>query len=91
MTAYLKLNGISKYFPGVKALDHVSFTVHKGEVHALCGENGAGKSTLINIIAGNYQPDDGFIEIKGDRVTVRNYSEALDLGISVVYQETRKK
>lgn len=45
----LKLDGINNYFPGVKALDHVSFTVQKGEVHALCGENGAGKTTIINI------------------------------------------
>ena len=84
---YLRFKGITKTFPGVKALDSVSFEISSGEVHALVGENGAGKSTLINIVAGNYHPDDGYIEIRGERARIRNYSEALDMGISVVYQE----
>jgi ribose transport system ATP-binding protein len=84
---YIDLHGITKTFPGVKALDDVSFTIHAGEIHAIVGENGAGKSTLINIIAGNYHPDSGYIEIKGKRVRIRDYSDALSMGISVVYQE----
>jgi ABC-type sugar transport system ATPase subunit len=84
---YIHLHGITKTFPGVKALDDVSFTVRRGEVHAVVGENGAGKSTLINIIAGNYRPDSGYIEIKGEKARIRDYAEALRMGISVVYQE----
>jgi ABC-type sugar transport system ATPase subunit len=86
-TPLLRFNGITKVFPGVKALDDVSFEINAGEVHAICGENGAGKSTLINIVAGNYQPDSGSIEIKGKRVSVKSYANAMDMGISVVYQE----
>ena len=56
----INMEGISKIFPGVKALDNVDFTVRKGEIHGLVGENGAGKSTLIKIIAGIYQRDEGF-------------------------------
>jgi len=85
--AYVTFHGITKTFPGVRALDDVSFSIAVGEVHALVGENGAGKSTLINIIAGNYHPDGGYIEIKGEKVRMRNYAEALVKGISVVYQE----
>ncbi|MCE5330277.1 ATP-binding cassette domain-containing protein, partial [bacterium] len=55
----LSLNNISKSFPGVKALQNVSFDLRKGEIHCICGENGAGKSTLIKIISGAYQPDPG--------------------------------
>ncbi|HUT65661.1 MAG TPA: sugar ABC transporter ATP-binding protein [Spirochaetota bacterium] len=84
---YISFYGITKTFPGVKALDDISFSISAGEVHAIVGENGAGKSTLINVVAGNYHPDSGQLEIKGDRVRIRNYAEALDMGISVVYQE----
>jgi ABC-type sugar transport system ATPase subunit len=84
---YIHLSGITKTFPGVKALDDVSFTVRRGEVHAVVGENGAGKSTLINIIAGNYRPDSGYIETKGEKARIRDYAEALRMGISVIYQE----
>jgi ribose transport system ATP-binding protein len=55
----LRLENISKSFPGVKALQNISFDLRKGEVHCLCGENGAGKSTLIKILSGAYQPDEG--------------------------------
>jgi ABC-type sugar transport system ATPase subunit len=83
----IRLRGIAKSFPGVKALDDISFEFKRGEVHAICGENGAGKSTLINILAGNYQPEEGSIEIKGEKVKIRNHAHSLGLGISVVYQE----
>ena len=59
----LEVKGITKTFPGVKALDNVSFSVKKGTVHVLCGENGAGKSTLMKIINGIYKPDSGEIVI----------------------------
>ena len=83
----LQVQNISKSFPGVKALDCVSFEVRSGEVHALVGENGAGKSTLINIIAGNYQPDEGQFLLFGQPSRIKNYAMALRAGISVVYQE----
>ena len=67
----LSVRGISKSFPGVKALDKVSFNVRPGTVHALCGENGAGKSTLMKIITGNYQPDEGTILVKGQETRDR--------------------
>ena len=58
-SVFIRLEDISKTFPGVRALDHINLTVRHGEVHALVGENGAGKSTLIKILAGNYKPDAG--------------------------------
>jgi len=84
---YITFHGITKTFPGVKALDDISFEISAGEIHAIVGENGAGKSTLINVIAGNYHPERGYLEIKSNRVKIRNYAEALNMGISVVYQE----
>lgn len=83
----LHLEQISKTFPGVKALDHVSIDIKKGEVHALVGENGAGKSTLMNIISGNYKADEGSIFWKGKEVQIESQKGAQDLGISIVYQE----
>ncbi len=81
------MTSISKYFPGVKALQEVSFEVRAGEVHAIVGENGAGKSTLMKILAGTYQPDGGTIELGGERVGNWNPREALDRGIGMIYQE----
>lgn len=83
----LEVRGISKCFPGVKALDEVSFQIRRGEIHALLGANGAGKSTLIKIIAGMYGCDAGEIWINGQPAQIRNPIDAQNLGISVVFQE----
>lgn len=83
----LQLKGISKSFPGVRALDEVSFDLRVGEVHAICGENGAGKSTMMNIISGNHQPDEGEIILNDESVTIPNQLTAQALGIGIVYQE----
>ena len=69
----MELKHITKYFPGVVALDDMSFTVRKGMVHGLIGENGAGKSTLIKVFTGVNQPDKGEIYIDGKTVNPRNY------------------
>jgi len=84
----LKLNNISKSFPGVLALSNISFDLKKGEIHCVCGENGAGKSTLIKIISGAYQPDPGgTIEFEGKQVSLFHPSVAMKLGIQTIYQE----
>ena len=83
----LALHGVSKSFPGVRALTDVSFDVHAGEVHALLGENGAGKSTLIKIISGVYPPDTGEITIRGEPVRFLSPREAQSRGIATIYQE----
>jgi ribose transport system ATP-binding protein len=83
----IEMRGISKSFPAVKALQGVSFSCNKGEVHALCGENGAGKSTLIKILSGVYRPDGGEVLIDGQEQHFRHPQEALLAGISVIYQE----
>lgn len=83
----LEVRDITKTFPGVKALDGVSFQIRRGEVHALLGANGAGKSTLIKIIAGMYGRDSGEILMDGQPVQIRNPIDAQNLGISVVFQE----
>lgn len=87
MSAILELQHITKQYPGVRALDDVSICFQPGEVHAIMGENGAGKSTLIKIIAGAIQPDDGTIIVDGQVQPAMTPSTALNLGISVVYQE----
>ncbi|MBK1842263.1 sugar ABC transporter ATP-binding protein [Azospirillum sp. YIM B02556] len=86
-TELLRLDDITKRFPGVLALDGVDFDLRRGEVHALCGENGAGKSTLMKIISGQYQPDGGSITYKGE---VRRFASSLDAeraGIAIIHQE----
>ena len=83
----LSLKNITKTYPGVVALDDVSFDVYDGEVHALLGENGAGKSTLIKAIAGAIQPDSGVISIDGKEYTKMTPQLAQKNGVSVIYQE----
>ncbi|MGM0502048.1 MAG: sugar ABC transporter ATP-binding protein [Bacillota bacterium] len=83
----LKLEGLSKYFPGVKALDDINFDLIEGEIHALIGENGAGKSTLIKVLTGAYQKTDGKIFYRGEEVKKLNPTKAKNLGISAIYQE----
>src|SRR5262245_14949079 len=83
----LRMEGISKAFPGVKALDDVHLEVRPGTVHALMGENGAGKSTLMKVLIGMYQPDAGTIEFGGQEVQVPDTARALALGISMIHQE----
>ena len=87
--AVLQLRGISKFFPGVKALQGVDFTLRAGEVHALMGENGAGKSTLIKCLTGVYPKDEGEIYMAGHdkAVAIRSPQDAQNIGISTVYQE----
>lgn len=83
----LEMRSITKRFPGVVALNRVNLNVKKGEVHVLVGENGAGKSTLMKILTGAYSKDEGEIFFGGKEFHVRNPREALDLGISMIYQE----
>ncbi len=87
MDAILEMRGITKVFPGVKALDGVSFDLRKGEIHALMGENGAGKSTLIKIMTGVYAADEGEILFGGRKVNITDVAAAQAVGISPVYQE----
>ena len=84
---YLELKGISKSFPGVKALDNVSLSVRPGTVHALMGENGAGKSTLMKCLFGIYKMDEGEILIEGSKVSINNPDEAMKMGVAMVHQE----
>ncbi len=83
----LTMNGISKTFPGVVALENVDFALKRGEIHALIGENGAGKSTLIKVLTGVEHPDTGSIELDGKLIQVRSPQHSQELGISTVYQE----
>jgi ribose transport system ATP-binding protein len=83
----LECKDITKFFPGVTALNHVSISFNRAEIHALVGENGAGKSTLIKIIAGKYRPDTGEIYLKGKKVQMTEPRKAIEQGISTVFQE----
>jgi len=85
----LSVENISKSFPGVLALDQVSFDVQQGEIHGLVGENGAGKSTLMRILSGAYQPDSGIIFIRGRKVKLESPIQSHKLGIGMVYQDTQ--
>jgi len=82
-----ELRGISKEFPGVKALDDVSFAVWPGEVHMLLGENGAGKSSLMKVLCGAYRADAGEFFYKGEKVAIHSSADAQRLGIAVIFQE----
>ncbi len=87
MEILLRAHEITKRFPGVLALDRVSFELRAGEIHALVGENGAGKSTLVNIFAGSFRPDSGTIELEGRPVQIRSPHHAHELGIRAVFQQ----
>ena len=84
----LRIQGISKSFPGVNALTDMTIDLRHAEVHAVCGENGAGKSTLMKIITGIYKPDRGTMVLNGKPLEVRNPNEAYARGIAIIFQET---
>jgi len=83
----MEVDGVRKEFPGVLALDNISFKLKRGTVHALMGENGAGKSTLMKIIAGIYHPDAGEIRLNGRKVRLDSPLAALENGIAMIHQE----
>ena len=81
------MRGVTKVFPGVKALDDVTFCVKPGSVHALCGENGAGKSTLMKVLAGIYKQEAGDILLEGKKVQITDALDAMEKGIAMIHQE----
>jgi ABC-type sugar transport system ATPase subunit len=83
----LQVKGISKAYPGVRALDQIAFECQKGSVHALVGENGAGKSTLIKVLSGAIAPDEGELLLDGQRYSPESPSAAVASGVSTIYQE----
>src|SRR3954466_15166637 len=83
----LELRGIGKEFPGVKALDDVSFAIWPGEVHMLLGENGAGKSSLMKVLCGAYRADGGEFFLHGRKVEMTSAADARQFGIAVIFQE----
>ena len=83
----IEMRGISKYYPGVTALDHVDLDIIEGEVHALAGKNGAGKSTLIKILGGATRPDTGEILLNGSKVTLHSPHDSIAAGIAIINQE----
>jgi len=87
MEILLKVEGISKSFGSVRALNDVSFEIFQNEVVGLVGDNGAGKSTLIKILSGNFQPDKGKIYLGGRKIVIRNPIDAKKMGIETVYQD----
>jgi len=82
----LRIEKLSKSFPGVQALKNINFQLKQGEIHALVGQNGAGKSTLVKIISGVYEADSGDIFLEDKRIKIKNTNEAISLGISTVHQ-----
>ena len=86
-TEVLKIDGVDKFFPGVRALSNITMDLRNGEVHAVCGENGAGKSTLMKIIAGVHKPNKGRIFLNGEEFTADNPNESYSQGIAIIYQE----
>src|SRR5699024_12529438 len=84
---YLSIQGVSKSFPGVKALDKVSLNVYAGKVMALLGENGAGKSTLMKVLTGIYSKDEGEIEYFGEKIAFKNPRDSQIAGIGIIHQE----
>jgi len=87
MAAYLQFDEVCKFFPGVKALNGVSFEAHAGQVHGLLGENGAGKSTLLKILGGQYKPDGGRLLVNGAECRFTSAKDAIGAGIAVIHQE----
>jgi ribose transport system ATP-binding protein len=87
MDSILKLDRITKSFPGVKALQGIHLEIARGEIHALLGENGAGKSTLMKILSGIYQPDEGTITLDGEERHFASYHDAVAAGVGIVFQE----
>ncbi|MDQ4019456.1 MAG: ATP-binding cassette domain-containing protein, partial [Actinomycetota bacterium] len=88
-TPLVAMRGIVKEFPGVRANDGVDFDLPRGEIRALLGENGAGKTTLMNILAGLLRPDEGSIELRGERADLRSPRQAIERGIGMVHQHFR--
>uniref|UniRef100_UPI00272E772B ATP-binding cassette domain-containing protein n=1 Tax=Thomasclavelia cocleata TaxID=69824 RepID=UPI00272E772B len=86
MEYVIEMLNITKEFPGIKANDNITLQLKKGEIHALLGENGAGKSTLMSILFGLYQPDSGWIKIKGQLVKINNPNDANRFKIGMVHQ-----
>src|SRR5687767_1811867 len=84
---YIRLEGVSKHFGGVTALDGVSFSIRKGEVHAIVGENGAGKSTLMKLLAGVHAPDSGRLVLRGRLARFGGALDARRAGVAIVFQE----
>lgn len=84
---FLEFENISKRFPGVQALDNISFGIQEGIVHALVGENGAGKSTLLKILSGLYKPDKGTVSLNNVPFNFQSTTDAIKAGIAVIYQE----
>ena len=87
MSALVSMQGVHKRFPGVHALNDVSFDLHAGEVHALMGENGAGKSTLMKILSGVYQRSEGSVLVNGTAVNFDGPRAAQDAGVGIIHQE----
>ncbi|MCC8163871.1 MAG: ATP-binding cassette domain-containing protein, partial [Lachnospiraceae bacterium] len=83
----LEVKDICKYFPGVKALDHVSLSVPRGVVYGIVVENGAGKSTLMKILSGVYEKDEGTVIFNGETIEHTTPIQALERGLSIIYQE----